>query len=304
MKSNKLFDILKILFVVGLVTWAAFKFDAKTATAILGAANLKWGAFSLALMLGSFVLFSMRWQKISKGIWAETRISVWYFLYLNLAATFYVLFIPTSIAGETVRVLKLKAKASTDYSKAILCVALDRVTGLTTWIIIFAIMPSPLYFNKLWLLPLIPIAGFVVFKSRFKVWEHEIFDFSRHHPKDIAAAVGFSLLGQMMGAVSTYAAFRCLLIDIPFFSALGLAATGALASIIPLSWLGIGMRETSFIALLPRFGVNTTTTLLAAGLLVILNYIMGLMGGILELSHTGWKLSKLKIPEAEEKAVK
>jgi len=120
----------------------------------------------------------------------------------------------------------------------------------------------------------------VVFKSKFKVWEHEIFDFSRHHPRDIAASVLFSLLGQLMIAVSTYAAFRCLLVVMPFFSALGVAATGALASIVPLSWLGSDEGNLVSSRLLPRFGVNTTTTLLVTGLLVILNYIMGLLGGI------------------------
>jgi len=115
---------------------------------ILRSADLKWGLLSAALLLGSFVFFSMRWQRISKGIWPKPAFQCWYFFYLNLAATFYVLFIPTSIAGETVRVLKLKAKASTEYSKAILCIALDRVTGLATWIVIFAAMAVPALFQQ------------------------------------------------------------------------------------------------------------------------------------------------------------
>jgi glycosyltransferase 2 family protein len=300
MKSNKILDIAKIVFVIGLVAWAVFKFDSRMAGEILRAADLKWGILSIALVFAALVLFSYRWQNISKGIWPEIKIPMWYFLYLNLTASFYVLFIPTSIAGETARVLKLNLRTTKEYKKTILSVAMDRFLGLATWIVIFAAMPLPFAFNKLWLLLLLPIGGIVVFKSKLKILEHEIFDFSRHHPADAAIAAALSLAGQLIIAVSAYAAFRCFLINIPFFSALGLAATGALAMMVPLSWLGVSMRETSFVAMLPQFGVNTTTALLVAGFLVISNFIMGFAGGIWELSHVGWNLSKLKLNQEKK----
>lgn len=297
MKSNKLLDILKVVFVLGLIAWAAVKFDSKTAGEMLRAADLRWALVSLCLMSSGIGLFSFRWKRLAKGVWPGLEIPAWYFLYLNLTASFYVLFIPTSIAGETARVLKLNNRTTKEYQKTIFSVALDRFMGLATWTLIFAAMPLPFAFNKLWLLLLLPLGVALLFTKKLKILEHEIFDFTKHNPVDAVIAALFSIAGQLLVASSTYAALRCFRIEMPLLSALGLAATGAMATMVPLSWLGVSMRETSYIALLPQFGVSTTTALLVAAFSVMLNFFLGMAGGVWELYNAGWKLSKLKLEQ-------
>jgi len=297
--KNKILNIIKISAISGLIIWAAFKFDMQTARLALSSAVPLWGILSILTAFLVIYVISLRWLTIIKGFYGKNRVNIFSLFYFNLLSTFYTLFIPTSIAGEAVRVVKLSNKTDRVYSKATLVIALDRLLGLLTWFIIFLLSPSPFKNSKYWLLLLIPAGAIFFFGKKFKFMGHEVFDFSRHHPRDIFYGFMVSFAGQFLVILTNFLIIKCFRLNISFFDACGITAIAALAGIVPLAWLGVSLREGSYLAVLPMFGASHTQSLLFVSLVVFTTYLLGFTGGVTELAKSGWDFSKLR-KEAEE----
>jgi Uncharacterised protein family (UPF0104). len=256
--KNRLFLIARILIIGGLIAFAASKFDGNAAAGVLASASLGLGAAALIISAVGALFNALRLERIIRGFWPGRRFSVWQLFYFNYLALFYTLFIPTSIAGETVRAIKLAGTVDKDRSRCIVAVLLDRLLGASTWFLIFLVCPSPFGNGKFWIA--IPLAAAAVFFLRTKItlFGHEIFDISRHHKADMTWAVIHSIAGQLISVVSFYAAFLCFGIDLSLPQVAGLTALTTLAGIVPLSLLGVGMREGSLLGLLPLYGVSST----------------------------------------------
>lgn len=297
MKSKMLLFYAKLVFITALFGWIAYKLDYKTALLLISSARPAWGFAALVLAAVSFLFVNYRWKIIIKGFWANSKTSVWQLYFFNLLGVFYSLFVPTSIAAEAVRIWRLAKNEDSDYGKAAMTAIIDRIVGITTWFVLFLLLPSMLPKNKLLgLVFLVPVALYF-FRDKIKIKERKIFDFSRHHPADIVYAVVFSLICQFFYLLAGYSVFKCFNVDIGLFFIAGIVAAGALANIVPVSMLGFGAREGFFIAVLPLYGVSHTEAVLITTFFVFISYVTGLSGGFLELMHTGWKLSVLKAPE-------
>ena len=296
---KKLLFFLKIVFIICLFTWIALKFDYKTAKNVLAAANIGWAVAAVAFSFISVIFVSLRWKTIIRGFWQEPKTSVAQLYWYNLLAVFYNLFIPTSIAGEAVRIWRLAKNEDNDYAKATFTAIIDRVMGVLTWFVLFLTLPSLLPKNRLLLLVfLVPIALYF-FTDKLAYKEKKLIDFSRHHPLDILYAVIFSFACQIVAIISGYAAMKCFNLDIGLFMAAGLLTAGALVSLIPISVLGFGAREGFFITVLPLYGLHPTQAVLLITFFVFLTYANGIAGGLIELMNAGWKISSLKSPDIE-----
>lgn len=293
---KKLMLVVKVLFVVGLIAWSAYKFNPETAKNVLAAADLKWGIAAIAMNLFVFLFTTLRWRALIRGFCPQAKPSLFFLLNTNLLSVFYVLFIPTTVAIEVVRVLKLKSRINNDYKTATITAALDRMTGVLTWFLLFMLFPSPFHDNRLWLLFLAGIAAAYFLRKRFVFWGHAVFDLTKHHPFDIAKVLCYSFIGQLSSGAVVYSLFKCLGVGIPAVETMGITATISLASMVPISMLGVGAREGSFIGLLPMYGVSATQAVMLMSMLVFLNYLFGLLGGFIELWQSGWDFSKLKMP--------
>jgi glycosyltransferase 2 family protein len=297
--KNVLF-VFKIVFIIALFVWIGFKFDYKSARLLLASASPGWAVTAVIFAVVSYWFVTLRWKTIIKGFWPAPKSSLSQLVAYNLLGVFYTLFLPTSIAGEAVRLWKLAKNEDNDYGKAAMTAIIDRVIGVTTWFMLFLVLPSKLPKNKLLLLVLlIPIALYL-FKDKIVIKEKKIFDFSRHHPADIFKSVVFSVFCQIFSCLMGYAIIRCLNIDMNVFLACGVVAAGALVSLIPVSMLGFGVREGFFVATLPAYGASPTEAVLVTTFVVFITYLTGLSGGIIELMNTGWNLSSLKPKDIKE----
>jgi uncharacterized membrane protein YbhN (UPF0104 family) len=107
-------------------------------------------------------------------------------------------------------------------------------------------------------------------------------------------AVAISFVGQITYVFVNFAVFKCFGIHISLLNSCGLASLAIIAGIIPISWLGIGVREGIYIALLPRFGASMAQILFVISFLLAVNYLLCVLGGLIELARTGWNISSLK----------
>ncbi|MFH1368200.1 MAG: lysylphosphatidylglycerol synthase transmembrane domain-containing protein [Elusimicrobiota bacterium] len=288
--------IVKILFVIALIAWSVYKFDLATAQNVLRTADIRWGIAALLCNLGVLFFVTLRWKIIIKGFCPDSSARLKDLFNANLLSLFYVLFIPTTLAAEVVRIFKLKAHIGNNYKTATLITALDRILGVATWFLLFMTFPSPFHNNLLWLAFAAALVAAYFLRKRFVFWGHAVLDFSKHHPADIFKAVLFSFIGQLASCFMTYSVIRCLGAHIPVIEAIGLTATTAMAAMIPISMLGIGAKEGSLIALLPLYAVSATQAVMITSFMVFINYFYGLLGGFIELWQSGWNLSKLKLP--------
>lgn len=293
---KKLFFAVKVLFVVSLVAWSIYKFDLAAAKNIFHTANLIWGAAAVSLNIFVFYFVTLRWKLLIKGFCPHSTAKVSDLLSINLLSAFYILFIPTTVAAEVVRVFKLKAHIQNDYKTATLTALLDRVIGISTWFILFMVFPSPFHNNKLWLAVPVGLIAVYFLRKKMVFFGHAVLDFSKHHPLDILKIVLFSFFGQFASAFVMFSVFRCFGTLIPLADAIGITAATAMAAMIPISVLGIGAKEGSLFGILPKYAVSPTQIVIITGFLVFINYVYGLMGGLIELWHSGWKFSKLKLP--------
>ena len=299
-KMKNILFYVKIVFIVCLFAWIAFKFDYNSAKKIISTAKAGWAVIAVIFSLLSVVLVSIRWKMIIRGFWSGPRSSVGQLFFFNLLAAFYTLFLPTSIAGEAVRVWRLAKNEDSDYAKATFTAIIDRMIGISTWFIIFLLMPSLFPKNRLLLLILLIPVGLYFFKDKIAYKEKKLIDFSRHHPIDIVYAVLFSVFCQLAYIVTGYSVLRCFNVNIAFLSSGGLLSAGTLVALIPISLLGFGAREGFFIAVLPMYGAQSTQAVLFTSFMVFLNYLGGMVGGVIELMNTGWKLSSLKKPDVTD----
>lgn len=294
---KKALVVLKIAFIAGLIIWAALTFNAGQAKAVLASANLWFVVLAVAAYFAATLFYTLRWQVIIRGFWKDARLSTGTLYRFLLLAGFYTLFIPTSIAGEAVRLWKLSKETGNDYAKSTITVALDRMLGAVLWFLIFLVSPSPFHNNVFWLLLILIVPAVYLLQKKMVFLNDKIIDFSRHHPKDIVLGIFASLAGQILYIFANYLVFRCFGIPITLYQTAGIASLAVLAGIIPVTWLGITLREGIYIGLLPGYGASSSQALLVITVLVALNYLVGLTGGIIELALTGWNVSKMKLPK-------
>jgi uncharacterized membrane protein YbhN (UPF0104 family) len=292
---KKLLFTVKIAFISALFGWIAWKFDARTARAIVASAQFEWGLIALLIVAAANLFSTMRWERLIRGCCPGRAVPVKNLYWFNLLALFYNIFIPTTIAGEAVRVYKLKSAYGTDYARSTVAVVIDRLLGAFTWFVMFLLMPSPFRGNRnwLWLLLLVPVAVFV-FRKRIAVRDRRLLDFTRHHPGDIGVAACYSLVSQILFVATNYAIFRCFGLSMNVLECAGLTATTTLASIVPISLLGVGLKEGSFLAFLPLYGASNMQAMMATSFMVFLNYVFALGGGMIELANTGWNFARLR----------
>jgi glycosyltransferase 2 family protein len=105
--------------------------------------------------------------------------------------------------------------------------------------------------------------------------------------RQVLAVYGLSALAHLLGVLGWYLLCRSLDIDISFITIGWIRSAIILATMIPISMFGLGLRETAAVALLPLYGVSQETSL-AFSLLVfaVTVLLIALAGGLCEL----WRL--------------
>jgi len=252
-------------------------------------ADLVWLAVALVGFNGSMVLASRRWRAIvSADARGRPRLGAGAAVRATYVSLWLSNFLPTAFGGDVARVLAAR-RAGARLPVALSSAVLDRYLGLTTLAFLF------LLFEALRILggdasPLLPAAAAIAAAFGFvllAIWAASHLAIGRaglRKPavrfvaraarllRDLAAnrqatarVVAASLVATLLGAAAYWGAIRCVSTAVTFPAALAVATVGTVASALPVSLSGWGVREGAVaVALTQSMGLSNSDASLVA----------------------------------------
>lgn len=233
--------------------------------------ELSYDAFFLILSSVAILLFfiwmlAYRWKMVLESFGYSTSHKQLYIYYLN--AMFYNIFLP-GIGGDISRATNSNSKYHLGMKKAAFIVVVERVTGI------------------MGLFTILSIGGFFLYRSNYLYWIGLLtvvvlncLLFIAHYLREKLSAihVNWLLLGKsvLMSAVAqSHDIFICLMlckyfsIDINIFQIMVITPLVYMATFIPISIGGIGVREGALVGLLTFYGAENSTAVFISFLMYI-----------------------------------
>jgi uncharacterized membrane protein YbhN (UPF0104 family) len=243
----------------------------------------------IALMAGSFVLASWRWQRVLAVFGAAVPMRT--LLKHYLAGQFVGNALPSTVGGDVLRVSRL-TRDTGSREIAFGSVVIERLTGFFALPVLtfvgFLIRPDLLDRGRSWIAvavgggALLILGVILLFAAsprlagRFKDHEnwmryigivHVGVDRLRRDPRGTWAALGAALAYQMTVVASVYCAVHTIGLTIPNAAVLAFVPAVAMVQVLPISIFGgLGVREAMLALLLHPLGVPTSQAI-AVGLL-------------------------------------
>lgn len=273
-------------------------------------ALVPWIVAGLALSLSVQWVVSVRLKRLAGA--QGLGLSVTDALHLNLATRFYGLFVPGgTVTATAIRVYRL-GQVRRQYAAAAAAVALDRVLATMTLCavgIVFWLLDWPPHSHG-WLLLMVgalaaisaPVALFFVLRptpardgsprrlsglaARFDSLRNAALQVRRMPARDLVVALALSVASHLLG-IAAYAAVAAALDLHVEISAIGWIRTALLlATLIPVSFAGLGLREAAALLVLPAYGIDAHSSMAFSLLIFAATALgVGLVGGLFE----GWR---------------
>jgi uncharacterized membrane protein YbhN (UPF0104 family) len=264
--------------------------------------NCDWRWWLAGLGVGVLVqaIAAIRWAALARPIGFPFSIGT--FLWRFFEGLFFNLCLPSSIGGDLVKAYRL-ADSTSSRLLAGCTVLADRLTGLAALGVLAGTallagkwkmdLPSTLALGAV-LLAAALLAFWVVVSSIDRLLSaipehHAARQFIaqllpyQQQPGLMTRAVGWSLLIQMGGSVAVAFIARALGVSLPLATWFAVVPLVTLAMVLPISMLGLGIREQGLELLLEPHGVAPERAV-AIGLLWLASTILiGLIGGVLFL---------------------
>lgn len=283
---------LRILISATLLALVCFQVDWRSVSSAIGKAQWEWLAFAFLSFNASIALASKRWQLIvNADARNRTLIGTRAAIVATYISQWLSNFLPTAFGGDVARVLTAR-RAGAILPHALASAVLDRFLGFMTMAVIFFLVEATLAGSGE-SRPLLPVAGLLAlaFAASFAMaWGGARIRFRRRwlrsgavrfvarstgvlrmlgvKPRVIAPILVASVVGTMLGVLAYWGAIRCVHAGIGFPVALAAGVLGTLASALPVSLSGWGVREGTVAFVLTQAGAMSATD---ASLVAILN---------------------------------
>jgi glycosyltransferase 2 family protein len=271
--------------------------------------------FAALLILFQAAFCTFRWRRIAfarsrciPGFWTSFRIYA-----ENLFAN---QLLPSTLGGDVLRVMRWRS-LGTDSATAAASVFLDRLSGINgAALVVVGALPFIGRYSDTWMNVVIAGAlGLAVFAStavgfallrwpgllrpiqrlpRLRRFA-EVLRQKLSYDREFLFASVLSVAGHLLAALAAYIIARSLVIDVAFLALIAVSALGVLASAIPLSIGGWGIREFSFVAFLAPFGVPGDQAL-ALSVLVGASLLLAALPGGLGIAFGRWN-HPARLPE-------
>lgn len=280
---------------------------------IQGLSNLAWGGVLLALLaqaLGKLV-WAARWRDILRVNGVERGLV--HLVALLMIGLFFNSFLPTSMGGDVVR--GHFSGAGQQKTRAYAVVIVERVLGLITLAVLVALssivmLVAPVPHMPQNLLIALGLSGLAVLvmgvttftwkgwrvwlqtKTESKPWLHRMvtdlgrgFDlFSLAQGRRVR--IGLTSLGvQLVGVIFFYGCALAVGLEVPFLVLCLIVPAAVLASMLPISINGLGLREGALVGLLAAYGVPANTAGSFAFLALIIASAVALVGGVIYIFY-------------------
>ena len=272
-------------------------------------AGLKWGWLPLVyvLLLLNTTLSARKWQLLLRA--DGVHVPLGSLLASYLIATFFNLFLPSSIGGDSYRVVDASRHGGA--AKSFASVFADRLTGflaLAIWGLLFsAVGWSRLPDKRILFLPVLVfgLMAAMVFALVQRTWLVAVWRFLRldrlqkldaflHRFLDslagygadralLAKVFGISLLFQMLAIAIIFCISRALAWTVPFIYFCIFVPLITLGEALPISVFGIGVRDGLYVFFFAQAGAGREQALSMALVYVLITIVYSLLGGALFL---------------------
>lgn len=229
---------------------------------------------------------------------------------LNLISIFYASILPGGqLTGETIKCYKI-TKDSDEKAKLVFSVFMDRITGLIAIIFLglIGVVITDSVFSSLdkirWLFVLGTIGSvlfllfyveriakkakgfFDFYQGRFrKVFDKilNLFFIYEGAYKSLFLSIIYSLVFQALNTMSVYFLALAISLNLNIFDLFWINALVSVILVLPITVMGLGLREGSFVFLLGLLGVTNSSALSLSLLVSVVYLFIGLSGGVIEL---------------------
>lgn len=277
MNNTKIRFALKLALSGGLLTYLFFTLDWRQLKA-LQAELLTTLPLGFIISMGCFVFMAARWRVLVQMQANRFPFPVAYRGYL--IGSYFNIFMPGAVGGDLIRTKYCLGACDIGIKKAGLVVITERVFGLAALAILFAIgitiVPEQFAILELgWLSVFIGIA--VAFISIMVL----IYWLSRHiviELPSLSLLLILSAAGQMADIVIAYIVLAEINSPVQFVTLLFVMPLVYVATVLPISIGGLGVREGVLSGLLVLFGVEYSTAIITSFFLYLVKVLIGLVG--------------------------
>lgn len=304
-RHRRVWSIVRVLATIAMLVVLVSRVHLKTILPHWDFDHIGWLVIALLVTLGGIVLASLRWQRVMTALDLRSRISRLFSTYL--AGLFISNFLPTTIAGDALRVSRI-ASDTGEAPRTFASVVLERMTG---WAVLPLMTLAALLVNPTLLhLPggsssirvaiILSVASFAVLMlvlaaaghprlggrlasttgwKRFTGAIHLGIDRFRHRPKVTAQVLITSVAYQLAVVSAAFAAGHALGLAVGWTAFMAFMPVVAIVQVIPFPTIGgLGLREGALVLFLAPLGVQQSQAI-ALGLMVYgINLTVSLLG--------------------------
>lgn len=296
--------LLKVLFSTSIIWYLFIQIDFSVYLEQLKQANLNLFALAFLLNLSSLFLLTAKWKVLLRM--QKLDIGYWNLYSLNLASLFYTILIPGGLlSGEAVKGYRL-ARNNKQKFKLLYSIFLDKYSGLLLILFLgFISYAIDGFSNKnitliyiIVFLSVLLFYSFLVSKNLQGLLRRIFFSIKAMKKREkffvgqnrlIASEINYSILiGMIAQVVITFSLmilFASLSLQINFFRLIWINSLVMIATMLPITFMGVGPREVLLVYLLGQFGFSTVESLSLATLFLLIAVIKALIGGVIELKR-------------------
>jgi len=313
--KKSLYLLLKLVILVVLVFWLFKIVDFNKTINLLSKTVLSYFALAFLFNNSSIFFITYKWLRLAKPLNLKSNFIE--LLKLNYIAIFYSIFIPGQSSGELIKGIKLQKIEKGNVEKVWAPIFIDKVTNLLVMLIIgttailfdqhfnqnkilvvsmfsltvICILLSFLLFtDKIIILVEVVKAILIYFLKFLKINTEYIANFSlnyfneyKTHKSLIFETFFWSFMTKLPHVIALYFLAKSLNIDINLIESAWLLSVISIASLLPISFSGLGVREGTLIFSMAKIGIGSSEALSFSLLIFILGILTGLIGGVFEL---------------------
>ena len=262
----------------------------------------------------SNIFLTIKWHRLASPL--KIKSSFLELLKLNYISVFYSIFVPGQASGELIKGIKL-AKKEEATQKVWVPIVIDKITNLLVVFLIglLAILSDKTFNQNRNLLLIVTLCtallGFITivlfsehtnnligffkellikFLRLFKINTKLIDNFSlnyfenyKKHNFLLFETLFWSFAIKIPHIFTFYLLALSLNINLNLIESAWLFSIVSIASILPISFSGLGIREGTIIVLLSQVGIETSVALSLSMLIFTIGILTGLIGGVLEV---------------------
>jgi uncharacterized membrane protein YbhN (UPF0104 family) len=259
---------LKLFVKIGLSALAMYlvftKIELKTVWALIRSSHLGWLVVAFVLFNISKVLSAFRLLALLRAL--GIYIDHVYNLKICYVGMFYNLFLPGSIGGDGYKVVHLKRRFDVKTKHLVASVLIDRISGgaILVFLAILFALPIAVFFIDApsWVIPVLVLAVIASLPALALV----IWLFFKTFYKALWPVIGWSFGVQLVQVLVAYAILLSFGVDENFMIYFVLFLVSSLASMLPISFGGVGLRELVFLYASQYFPIDETAAI-ALGLM-------------------------------------